>query len=199
MKIKATIFIGFYFTLFSNLVLANNGEKIQPDNLFPRVSFETPVGKILVELDRSRAPITVNNFLTYAASGAYDGTIFHRVVADFVIQGGGYDVSYQPREQKAPIFNESGNGLKNELHTIAMARENPPHSATNQFYFNMADNESLDPGKGWGYTVFGVVVEGSEILDLIGKAQTHVKPGLGWEDVPVRPIVLKKVTILAEE
>ncbi|TQV89102.1 peptidyl-prolyl cis-trans isomerase [Aliikangiella coralliicola] len=176
-----------------------NGADVQPDNLFPRVLLETAVGKVLIELDRDRAPITVNNFLAYVVAGSYDGTVFHRVVRDFVVQGGGYDILYNPRDQREPIFNESGNGLKNEMYSIAMARESDPHSATNQFYFNMADNESLNPGKDWGYTVFGMVMEGGEVLDLIARAQTHTNPELGWDEVPIKQIVLKKATLLKEE
>ncbi|TQV74145.1 peptidyl-prolyl cis-trans isomerase [Aliikangiella marina] len=175
------------------------GENIQPDNLFPKIKFETAGGTIIVELDRIKAPITVNNFLAYASKGTYDNTIFHRVVKDFVVQGGGYDLFYAEREQLPPIYNESGNGLKNQLYTIAMAREKEPHSATSQFYFNMGDNPGLDPGKDWGYTVFGVVMEGTEVLDAISNTQTHVHPELGWEDVPVKEVLLKKVTIMPEE
>lgn len=184
---------------FSFSTFASDGSEIQPDNFFPKVQLETKVGKIIVELDRTLAPITVNNFLAYAKKGTYDQTIFHRVIADFVVQGGGYDVTYQERKQMKPIFNESGNGLKNQLYTIAMAREKNPHSATSQFYFNLGDNTSLDPGKGWGYTVFGMVMEGSDVLDLIAGVKTHTHPVLGWKDVPVKEIILKKVTILPED
>ena len=173
-----------------------SGAEIQPDNLFPRVQIETAAGKIIVELDRSRAPITTNNFLAYVAAGHYDNTIFHRVIADFVVQGGGYESDFTERKLRDPIYNESGNGLKNEIYTIAMARDNDPHSAASQFYFNMADNTNLDPGKNWGYTVFGLVMEGNEILDSIAKAQTHFNTEVGWEDVPVKPILLKKANIL---
>jgi len=153
----------------------------------------------MLEANNPKAPITTNNFLTYVSSGNYDGTIFHRIVKDFVVQGGGYDVLYHERKQNKPIFNESGNGLKNEMYTIAMARENNPHSATNQFYFNMQDNDSLDPGKSWGYAVFGMVMEGSEILDLISGALTHKNQELGWDEVPIKQIVLKKVIVLDEK
>jgi peptidyl-prolyl cis-trans isomerase A (cyclophilin A) len=176
-----------------------SGINVQPDNLFPTVKFETNVGNIIVELDRNKAPITTNNFLTYVVTGAYDGTIFHRVVENFVVQGGGYDVLYHARKQNQPIFNESGNGLKNEAYTIAMARENNPHSATNQFYFNMQDNDSLDPGKSWGYAVFGMVMEGTDILDLINGALTHKNKELGWDEVPINKITLKAVVVLPEK
>jgi len=190
---------GWLVLLLSLSAAGQEGKNIQPDNLFPRVQFETAVGKVIVELDRTRAPITSDNFLAYVASGSYDNTIFHRVIKDFVVQGGGYDVHYAERQTRAPIYNESGNGLKNQLYTIAMARDKKPHTATNQFYFNVGDNPGLDPGKDWGYTVFGMVMEGSDVLDLIAGAQTHVHPELGWEDVPVKEILLKKATILPAE
>ena len=106
---------------------------------------------------------------------------------------------YAERSTHKPIFNESGNGLKNELYTIAMAREDEPHSATSQFYFNLADNDNLDPGKTWGYAVFGLVMEGTDILDTLVKTPTHRHPELGWDDVPVKTVMLKKASILAEE
>ncbi|WP_210330356.1 peptidylprolyl isomerase [Aliikangiella sp. G2MR2-5] len=176
----------------------NEGEKVQPDNLFPKVLLETNVGNIVVELNRHRAPITSNNFLTYVVSGRYDGTVIHRVVPEFVVQGGGYDILYHPKKQDKPIFNESGNGLKNTAYTIAMAREEDPHSATNQFYFNLADNDNLDPGKSWGYSVFGLVLEGEEVLDTIGRAETHYHTELGWDEVPVKQFVVKKATLINE-
>ncbi len=194
----AIISILFSFGAHSS-ELSGDASGIQPDNFFPKVKLETSLGTIVVELDRIKAPITSNNFLAYTVAGSYDSTIFHRVIEGFVVQGGGYDILYHPRKERAPIFNESGNGLKNETYTLAMARLAKPHSATNQFYFNMEDNESLDPGRNWGYTVFGVVVEGTEILDLISRVQTHIEPQLGWEDVPVKQVLVKKVTIMDEE
>jgi len=175
------------------------GADIQPDNLFPIVELQTTAGKIKVELDRIRAPITVNNFLYYVVNGEYDGTIFHRVEKDFVIQGGGYDKDLNEREKAKPIYNESGNGLKNEMFTIAMAREDEPHSAVMQFYFNMADNEGLDPGRNWGYAVFGMVSEGEEVLEQINNVVTHTEPTYDWENVPVRPIYLTKALLLEVE
>ncbi len=175
------------------------GGSIQPDNLFPVVELTTTVGKITVELDRLKAPITVNNFLFHVVRGSYNGTIFHRVIKDFIVQGGGYNEKFEEKPSQAAIFNESGNGLKNVMFSIAMARENDPHSAMRQFYFNMADNESLDPGKSWGYTVFGLVGEGEEVLQLISTAKTHMDPTINWEDVPVKPIFLIKATLLEEK
>ncbi|MEP0176826.1 MAG: peptidylprolyl isomerase [Paraglaciecola sp.] len=173
-----------------------DGSHIQPDNFYPRVKMETTMGDIIVELNRSRAPITVNNFLRYVEKRSYEDTMFHRVIADFVVQGGAYDVNFVEKPSFGRIINESGNGLKNDMYTITMARENDPHSANRQFFFNMADNESLDPGRGWGYTVFGSVMEGYEVLDKIVAVETDFDPKYGWADVPVEPVILKKVTIL---
>ena len=119
--------------------------EVIPENMFPNVRLETSMGDIIVELDRLRAPVSSNNFLRYALAGKYDNTIFHRVMPGFVVQGGGYTESLEERELYAPIINESGNGLRNMPMTIAMARFDDPHSATNQFYFNLAANSSLDP------------------------------------------------------
>ena len=183
----------------SGVTQAKEGTDIQPDNLFPRVLLQTSKGNIIVELDRSRAPITSNNFLAYVSAGLYNNTVFHRVIKNFVVQAGGYDVHYNPRKQLKPVFNESGNGLKNEMYTIAMAREQKPHSATGQFYFNVEDNDNLDPGRDWGYAVFGMVMEGTEVIDSIAAITTHTHGRLGWSDVPVKPVLLKKASVIAEE
>ncbi|NKF49614.1 peptidyl-prolyl cis-trans isomerase [Shewanella sp. WXL01] len=171
---------------------------IQPDTLFPKVKLETTMGTIVVELDRQRAPITVDNFLTYVVKGEYDNTIFHRIIADFVVQGGGLDGNFEEAEPSMPaIVNEAGNGLSNGLGTIAMARENEPHSATKQFYFNVADNKRLDPSKRrWGYAVFGEVIEGLEVLEAMAVVETGQNAKLGWPDVPVKNITLTKATLL---
>ncbi len=183
---------------FQTQAKEQQGASIQPDNLFPVVELQTTVGKIIVELDRLRAPITVNNFLFHVLRGSYRGTIFHRVIKDFVVQGGGYNEGFEERPPQATIFNESGNGLKNIMFSIAMARESEPHSAMRQFYFNMADNEGLDPGKTWGYAVFGLVTEGEEVLELISGAKTHTDPTVNWKDVPMKPIFLIEATLLKE-
>lgn len=198
--IKKNLFSLYFIAVASIQLQAHEiqqpGALIQPDNLFPTVEIQTAVGKIKVELDRLKAPITTNNFIYYVSNGSYDGTIFHRVERDFVIQGGGYDEGLNERKKIAPILNESGNGLKNELFTIAMARESDPHSAMRQFYFNMGDNEGLDPGKNWGYTVFGIVSEGEEVLELINQAATHIEPQFNWDNVPVKPILINKIVLL---
>lgn len=175
------------------------GKFMQPDNLYPRVKLETSQGDIVVELDRSRAPITVNNFLSYVKKNAYNNTVFHRLIADFVVQGGGYDMQFSEIEQGKTIFNESGNGLKNQIGSIAMARLSDPHSASSQFYINLADNDSLDPGSRWGYAVFGRVVSGFEILDKINALETETSEKLGWPNVPSEPLLLKTVRLLPIE
>ncbi len=170
---------------------------VLPNNLFPQVKLETSHGDIVVELDRRRAPITANNFLRYVVAGAYQDTIFHRVVADFVVQGGGYKSDLTDVETGSPIYNESGNGLKNEARTIAMARLDDPHSADSQFYFNLADNESLNPNRrNWGYTVFGTVIEGWDVVEAIGQTATAFSTQLGAEDVPVGTIILEDARVI---
>ncbi|MDP5036638.1 MAG: peptidylprolyl isomerase [Alishewanella sp.] len=180
-------------------VSAHAGQFMQPDNLFPKVKFMTSHGDIVVELDRSRAPLSVNNFLSYVKKNAYNNTIFHRLVPGFVLQGGGYTPDYKEIDTLKPVFNESGNGLKNQLGSIAMARLNDPHSAVSQFYFNLEDNSSLDPGSRWGYAVFGQVVSGMEVLEKIQNVETEINQQTGWSDVPVEPVILKMVILLPQE
>ncbi|WP_394131579.1 peptidylprolyl isomerase [Shewanella maritima] len=171
---------------------------IQPDTLYPKVQLDTSMGKIVVELDRTRAPITVDNFLTYVVKGDYDNTIFHRIIPEFVVQGGGLNPKLEEAPSLDPIVNEAGNGLSNSLGTIAMARDNDPHSATRQFYFNVADNSRLDPSRRrWGYAVFGEVVEGMEVLEAMSLVETEQNKTLDWPDVPVTNIILEKATLLA--
>lgn len=174
----------------------DDGSNVQPDNYYPRVKLETSLGEIVVELDRRRAPITTNNFLRYVSKNGYNGTLFHRVVPNFVVQGGGYNKDFEQKPSYPEIFNESGNGMKNELYTVAMARQNEPHSATRQFFFNVNDNPSLDPGKEWGYAVFGMVVEGQEVVDKMMEVETEYQMRLREPNSPVEPIVLEKATVL---
>jgi peptidyl-prolyl cis-trans isomerase A (cyclophilin A) len=171
-------------------------EDVLPDNAFPTVRLETSVGVVEVELNRMRAPATVNNFLRYVLDGHYDNTIFHRVMKDFVVQGGGYDEQYSERKLRPPVMNESGNGQKNNRGTIAMARFDDPHSATSQFFFNMSDNEALNPGaRNWGYTVFGDVISGQEVLDAIAQVETGYNAEVDFQDVPLVPVKLLKVSV----
>lgn len=167
-----------------------------PDNMFPIVKLETSMGEIEVELNRMRAPASVNNFLRYVLEGEYDGTIFHRVMPGFVVQGGGYTKDIEEKTMHANVLNESGNGLKNITGSIAMARYDDPHSASRQFYFNMNNNASLDPGsRNWGYTVFGEVVSGMDVLQAISDVETGYSEDLDAEDVPVERILLIRASV----
>lgn len=193
----------YIFALLSLFVSAtvlaatkDDGSHVQPDNYYPRVKFETTMGDIVVELDRRRAPITVNNFLRYVDKRAYEDTIFHRIVPGFVVQGGGYTADFNGKSNFPDIFNESGNGLTNDLHTIAMARQNDPHTANRQFFFNVNDNSSLNPGRDWGYAVFGVIVEGEDIVDAMSEVETEYSLRLNANNVPIEPIIIKKVIVL---
>lgn len=170
--------------------------EVIPDNLFPTVVMETSMGTVEVELNRMRAPVTSNNFLRYVLEGEYDGTVFHRVMIGFVVQGGGYTKDFEEKKLYDSILNESGNGLQNDFGTIAMARYDDPHSATRQFYFNMENNDSLNPGsRNWGYTVFGQVISGIEVLQAIAEVETGYSEALDAEDVPVEPVMLIKATV----
>lgn len=183
--------------LFMLSALSVSAQDIQENNLFPRVKFVTEQGEMIVELDRMRAPITVDNFLTYVVQGKYDNTIFHRVVEDFVVQGGGFQPGFEEIETGERIVNESGNGLQNKFGTIAMAREREPHSATSQFYFNANDNDSLNPSpRRWGYAVFGRVVENEELLRELVDVETDTDDSTGYNDVPVEPLILERVELL---
>lgn len=161
----------------------------------PTVVMETSYGALTIALDNRKAPQTVANFLSYVKDGSYDGSLFHRVIPGFVVQGGGYDANFQQLATRAPVVNESRDGLSNRRGTIAMARTQDPDSATRQFYFNLQDNLSLDAGMGAGYTVFGTVVKGMEVLDKIAQQPTGDEPRLGASDVPVEPVFIKRVTL----
>ena len=178
------------------LLLPLPGLAQAPSTLSPRVRFETSVGNFVVEVDTVRAPLTAENFLRYVRDGAYDGTLFHRVIANFVIQGGGYDEHLAERPARAPIPNESGNGLSNRRGTLGLAREDSPHSGSSQFYINLVDNAGLDPlPSRWGYAVFGRVVEGMDVVDRIGYLRTETVASFGG-DVPVeRPVVRRAYVV----
>ena len=174
------------------------GANIQAGNFFPMVKFETSMGEITIELYRNRAPETVNSFLNYVARGEYDNTLFHRIIPDYIVQGGGYDLEYQEKKAKRTLYNESGNGLKNDLYSIAMARKDDPHSATRQFFFNLKDNDNLNPGRTWGYTVFGSVIAGTEVLDAMSQVETEYKPLIRFQNAPKENVVLIKATVVPE-
>jgi cyclophilin family peptidyl-prolyl cis-trans isomerase len=162
----------------------------------PRVRFETNMGAFVVRLEKDRAPLTVENFLRYAREGHYNGTIFHRVVDNFVAQGGGYDTENKLKPTHEPVFNESGNGLTNRRGAVGMARSESPHSANCQFYVNLADNPDLNPlPSRWGYAVFGEIVEGMDVVDRIGHVATGAV-GEFTENAPLRPVIIEKAVVL---
>ena len=161
------------------------------------VTMETNKGVITLELDREKAPDSVENFVTYAKSGHYDGTIFHRVIPGFMIQGGGFDSSMKQKDTNPTIKNEAANGLKNDKGTVAMARTNVPDSATSQFFINVKDNDFLNhtspTPQGWGYAVFGKVTDGMDVVESIENVATANKGG--QQDVPVSDVIIEKVTV----
>lgn len=164
----------------------------------PLVRLDTSMGSILVQLDPRKAPITTANFIQYVKSGHYDGTIFHRVIKSFMIQGGGMTAEMKEKRTLAPIRNEANNGLRNRKYTIAMARTSDPHSASSQFFINTANNDFLDfkaqTRDGWGYAVFGKVIEGQDVVDKIEAVSTGRRAGM--DDVPVEPVIIKKAYVV---
>jgi len=164
-----------------------------------QVELQTSKGNIKIELDEAKAPESVRNFVDHVKRGHYDGTVFHRVIKGFMIQGGGFEPGMKQKATGAPIRNEASNGLKNARYTLAMARTSDPHSATAQFFINAADNAFLDhkseSSQGWGYAVFGRVIEGTEVVDAIEKVQTGSKSGHG--DVPLEDVTIQRATVLS--
>jgi peptidyl-prolyl cis-trans isomerase B (cyclophilin B) len=158
------------------------------------VKLHTNFGEITLELDAANAPVTVANFLQYVDSGFYNGTVFHRVIDGFMIQGGGFEAGMKQKSTRDEIKNEADNGLKNKTYTIAMARTPNPHSASSQFFINVADNDFLNfsspTAQGWGYCVFGKVVAGTDVVDRIKKVKTGSKAG--HQDVPVEDVVIQR-------
>jgi cyclophilin family peptidyl-prolyl cis-trans isomerase len=163
-----------------------------------RVRVTTNLGSFVVELQRDRAPLTVENFLGYVKSGYYSNTLFHRVISNFVVQGGGVGLDYKTKPTQKPIPNEAGNGLKNLRGTVGLARASGPHSGDCQFYVNIGDNADLDPlPTRWGYAVFGRVVEGMEVVDRISVSPTGAM-GPFKADAPVAAVVIQKVELMAD-
>ena len=163
------------------------------------VQMDTSMGKIVLRLDERKAPMTVANFLEYAKAGFYDGTIFHRVIKGFMIQGGGFTADLTQKSTHAPIKNEASQTTRNNQYTIAMARTSDPNSATSQFFINTKNNRFLDPDRsqdGVGYCVFGRVIQGKEVVDKIEAVETSNKHPF-YKDVPVTPVVIKSVTVLS--
>jgi peptidyl-prolyl cis-trans isomerase A (cyclophilin A) len=162
------------------------------------IRFETSLGDFTIELFEKDAPVSAQNFLDYVDAGHFDGTVFHRVIPGFVIQGGGMTADMKQKQTRKPIRNEADNGLKNRRGTLSMARTNDPHSATSQFFVNLVDNAFLDPGRGGaGYAVFGHVTEGMSVVDEIAKVKTG-KKGM-HDDVPVEPVVVKSAKRVADK
>jgi cyclophilin family peptidyl-prolyl cis-trans isomerase len=181
----------YFLTLLAGLTLAGAAGTAAAADA-PRVSLKTSMGEIVLELYPEKAPKSVENFLQYVKNGHYNGTIFHRVIDGFMIQGGGFDKNMKQKPTRAPIENEAKNGLKNEPYTLAMARTSDPHSASAQFFINVKNNSFLDyPGQdGWGYTVFGKVIKGMDVVDKI-----KLVPTAGG-DVPTKPVVIESASII---
>lgn len=188
--LKLNTFILVTFTAFSVAAQSSNST----ENNYPQVLVETSAGTIVMELYPDKAPKTVENFLKYVNEGFYDGTIFHRVIPNFMVQGGGFTEDFEKKITHAPIQNEADNGLKNRIGTVAMARTNDPHSATAQFFINVAQNTFLDfrekTPRAWGYAVFGKVIEGMKTVNKIRMAKTGFKNGM--KDVPKNNITIIK-------
>ena len=186
---------GLLFLLFGMMVLVGMVKADSGDS--PRVVVETNKGNFVIALDAENAPISTENFLGYVESGYYDGTVFHRVIDGFMIQGGGFTQDMAQKDTQGTIQNEADNGVKNKRGTVAMARRPDPHSATAQFFVNIADNDFLDhrskDAQGWGYAVFGQVVEGMDAVDAIAKVKTGQHGPMG--DVPTESVVIQKVYV----
>ncbi|MCA1858685.1 peptidyl-prolyl cis-trans isomerase [Janthinobacterium sp. HSC-3S05] len=198
-KSKRLSFLTRFCTVFAGLTLGSAVVAAAPATALdpaPHVALKTSMGEIVLELDQEKAPKSVANFLQYVNSGYYKGTVFHRVIDGFMIQGGGFDKNMKQKATKAPIKNEAQNGLQNVTYSIAMARTGDPHSATAQFFINVNDNGALDyPGRdGFGYTVFGKVVSGMDVVDKI-KAVPVADKG-PHQNVPVTPVVIESATLL---
>lgn len=190
---KAILFIGL--TLLVSVTASQN--VLAEGN--PGAIIHTSMGDIQIELYVDQAPVSVENFITYAESGAYDGTIFHRVISHFMIQGGGFTTEMEKKPTRDPIVNEANNGLSNTRGTVAMARTNDPHSATTQFFINTQDNLNLNytgeaNSRTWGYAVFGKVTSGMDVVEEIRFVPTTRKPP--YSDVPVDPIIIESVEII---
>ncbi len=176
------------------------GARARAERSHPLVKLETSMGDITLELYPDKAPVTVANFLEYVKAGFFDGTIFHRVIPGFMIQGGGLDAQMSKKATRAPIKNEADNGLTNDAYTVAMARTGDPNSATAQFFISVANNTFLNhtakTPQGWGYAVFGKVVKGKEVVDKIKAVATTTKGD--YENVPQEPVTILKATVVKE-
>lgn len=199
---KSALLLSASLLLTSLTGFAQDNTATEAENPFtrelPTAVIHTSMGAITIELFEDEAPISVDNFLTYARDGHFDGTLFHRVIPNFMIQGGGFDEDFNQKPTRDPITNEADNGLKNARGTLAMARTGMPHSASSQFFINVVDNASLDhrgtqSGRTWGYAVFGRVTEGMDVVDRIRVVPTTTRPP--YRDVPVDPVIIERVEI----
>ena len=183
--------------LLVTVVLMAGCKHRESENMTKKVKLETSKGDIIIELNEEKAPVTVANFLRYVEEGFYDGTIFHRVIPNFMVQGGGFTADMRRKQTHGMIVNEAKNGLKNNRGTVAMARTNDPDSASAQFFINHKDNDGLNyAGQiNPGYAVFGTVVEGMDVVDAIAAAKTTSRSGM--RDVPVEPIVIKSAMVVS--
>jgi len=200
MKASVALLFGLLTALFAPLLPAADGSSANQGEKTVTVRMETSKGTIVLELDAEKAPATVANFLEYARAGFYDGTLFHRVIPGFMIQGGGFEPGMKQKKTRAPIKNEADNGLANKTGTIAMARTSDPHSATAQFFINVKDNDFLNyrapTTQGWGYCVFGRVVDGMDVVHAIEQVATGQRGMHG--DVPLEDVVIRKVTVVED-
>ncbi len=191
-----------WLALLAAIALWTAQATVQAADSNPVVQMQTNMGVVVMELDWEKAPKTVDNFLRYVEDGFYDGTIFHRVIKDFMIQGGGYTGEYRKKPTRGPVVNEADNGLKNNRGTVAMARTSDPHSATAQFFINVVDNDFLNhrspSPRGWGYAVFGRVTEGMDVVDKIRQVQTGSGGHFG-KDVPRTPVVIEKMVVVQKQ
>jgi len=197
------IFVAAFFSIAHADNHANDASATNPtpeEKTQTMVTLKTSAGDIKISLNAEKAPVSVENFLAYAKAGQYDGTIFHRVIKGFMIQGGGFEPGMKQKPVNAPIVNEANNGLLNNKYTLAMARTNDPHSATAQFFINAKDNDFLnfssETGSGWGYAVFGEVVSGQEFVDSIENVATGQAGPYG--DVPIEDVVINSVVVEEE-
>ena len=200
MKASVALLFGLLTGLFAPLLPAADGSSANQGEKTVTVRMETSKGTIVLELDAEKAPATVANFVEYARAGFYDGTLFHRVIPGFMIQGGGFEPGMKQKKTRAPIKNEADNGLANKTGTIAMARTSDPHSATAQFFINVKDNDFLNyrapTTQGWGYCVFGRVVDGMDVVHAIEQVATGQRGMHG--DVPLEDVVIRKVTVVED-
>jgi cyclophilin family peptidyl-prolyl cis-trans isomerase len=193
------VLLAVAFILAAALPASSQEKAAETNN--PRVYVKTNMGGFTIELYPDKAPVTVENFLNYVKKGFYEGTIFHRVIKGFMIQGGGFTKDMTQKATAPPIKNEADNGLKNKKYTVAMARTQVVNSATSQFFINTVNNTGLDHRDktqgGYGYCVFGKVVEGTDVIDKIEMVQTTTKGN--YADVPVKPVIIKAMTVMTEE